>query len=60
MAVLGKKLMVLSLADHAFDAEGNPVAYEPYVREINLWCELFEEVEIYTNILDYDFKKHKC
>ncbi|MFK5889304.1 MAG: glycosyltransferase [Flavobacteriaceae bacterium] len=59
MAILGKKLMVLSLADHAFDTDGNPVAYEPYVREINLWCELFEEVEIYTNILDFDFKKHK-
>ena len=59
MARLGKKLMVLSLADHAFDTKGDPVAYEPYVRELDLWCELFEEVDIYTNILDFDFKKHK-
>ncbi|PIR12954.1 MAG: hypothetical protein COV50_07095 [Flavobacteriales bacterium CG11_big_fil_rev_8_21_14_0_20_35_7] len=59
MAFLAKKLMVLSLAEHAYDFNGKPVAYEPYVREMNLWCELFENVEIYTIILPFETANHK-
>lgn len=59
MALLGKNLMVLSLAVHAIDNDGKPVAYEPYVREMNLWCELFENIEIYTNILPFETVNHK-
>lgn len=59
MAILGKNLMVLSLADHAIDNNGKPVAYEPYVREMNLWCELFENIEIYTIILPFEKSNHK-
>lgn len=59
MAFIGKNLMVLSLANHALDNDGKPVAYEPYVREMNLWCELFENVEIYTIILPFETANHK-
>ena len=59
MAFLAKKLMVLSLAEHAYDFNGKPVAYEPYVREVNLWCELFETVDIYTFILPFQSANHK-
>lgn len=50
MEVVGKKLLVLSLAKHSFNENGNPVSYEPYVREMNLWSELFEQVSILTLI----------
>lgn len=58
MEKLGKKLMVLSLAPHAYNEDGDPVSYEPYVREMNLWTELFEEVHIYTLIHPYNHKQH--
>lgn len=50
---LGKKLMILSLAKHA---KNNSIyySYEPYVREINLWCELYDQVDIYTEIIHFD------
>jgi len=58
MEKLGKRLMVLSLAPHAYDQKGNPVSYEPYVREMNLWSPLFEEVHIYTLVHQYNHKQH--
>jgi glycosyltransferase involved in cell wall biosynthesis len=60
MEKLGKKLMVLSVAPHSYNKENAPVSYEPYVREMNLWSELFDEVEIYTLVEPYDSKlNHK-
>lgn len=58
MEKLGKRLLVLSAAPHAFDLEGKPVSYEPYVREMNLWTEMFEQVDIYTLLSNYDEKQH--
>ncbi len=52
---LGKRLMVLSLARHAMN-NGNNYSYEPYVRELNLWCELYDEVDIYTQLDTYNEK----
>ncbi len=60
MEKLGKKLMVLSVAPHSYNEKGAPVSYEPYVREMNLWSELFDQIEIYTLIEPYDAKlNHK-
>lgn len=57
---LGKKLLIVSLTPHAYNLEGKPTSYEPYVREINLWCELFEEVTILTLVEPYNEKmNHK-
>lgn len=58
MEKLGKKLMILSVAPHSYDRDHNPVSYEPYVREINLWSELFDEVDIYTIIEPFDIKQN--
>lgn len=52
---LGKRLMVLSLARHAID-NGKNYSYEPYVRELDLWCELYDEVDIYAQIDTYNEK----
>ena len=49
---LGKRLMVLSLARHAMN-NGKNYSYEPYVRELDLWCELYDEVDIYAQIDTY-------
>ncbi len=55
---LGKRLMILSLARHAINNEKN-YSYEPYVREINLWCELYDEIDIFAQIDSYNEKdKH--
>jgi glycosyltransferase involved in cell wall biosynthesis len=60
MEKLGSKLMVLSLARHSFNTENKPVSYEPYVREMNLWCELYDQVDIYTIIHPFNKEqKHK-
>ncbi len=58
MEKLGKRLMVISAAPHSYNKENAPVSYEPYVREMNLWTELFDEVDIYTLIQPYDEKQH--
>jgi len=50
---LGSKLMILSLARHAVN-NGKNYSYEPYVREINLWCQLYNQVHIYTQIDAYN------
>jgi glycosyltransferase involved in cell wall biosynthesis len=50
--------MVLSLAPHAYNKDGKPVSYEPYVREMNLWSDLFDEVDIYTLVHPYDHEQH--
>jgi len=60
MEKLGKKLMILSVAPHSYNEDNKPVSYEPYVREINLWSELFDEVDIYTIIEPFNPKlNHK-
>jgi glycosyltransferase involved in cell wall biosynthesis len=40
------RLGVLTHVPHWIGADGEPWAYEPYVREMRVWAELFEEVEI--------------
>lgn len=57
MEKLGTKLMVLSLAPHSFNEKMKPVSYEPYVREMNLWCELYDQVDVFTII--HPFKKEQ-
>ena len=60
MEKLGKKLLILSLAPHSYNKEKKPVSYEPYVREVNLWSELYEEVIILTIIYPFNASKvHK-
>lgn len=60
MDKLGNRLMVLSLAPHSFNEGKRPVSYEPYVREMNLWCELYNHVDIFTLIHPFDNEqKHK-
>jgi glycosyltransferase involved in cell wall biosynthesis len=44
-----KKLSIIAHLPHIKTNEGF-VAYEPYVREINLWAELFHTVIIYTEV----------
>lgn len=58
MEKLGKRLMVLSAAPHSYDKDGKPVSYEPYVREMNLWTEMFDEVHIYTILKPFDERQH--
>lgn len=43
-----KKLTIVTHVDHIRNKDGSLIAYAPYVREIDLWCELFEEVHIYA------------
>jgi glycosyltransferase involved in cell wall biosynthesis len=60
MEKLGKRLMILSAAPHSYNEKNEPTSYEPYVREVNLWSELFDEVQIFTLIQPYDEKQqHK-
>ena len=60
MEKLGKRLMILSLASHSFNNNNKPVSYEPYVREINLWSDLYDHVDIYTIIHPFsNLNKHK-
>ena len=60
MEKLGRKLMVLSLSPHSYNESNKPVSYEPYVREINLWSELYDQVDIYTITYPYNKEqKHK-
>ncbi len=60
MEKLGKRLLVLSAAPHSYDKDAKPVSYEPYVREMNLWTEMFDEVHIYTILRPYDeSQRHK-
>jgi len=43
-----KKLTVITYVDHIKNKNGQLISYTPYVREIDLWCELFDEVHIYA------------
>lgn len=40
------RLGIVSSVPHHFDESGRLVAYEPYVREIRIWSDLFREVVI--------------
>ena len=42
-----KNLIVITHCDHTISSSNKIQAYTPYVREINMWCELFENVIIY-------------
>ncbi len=42
------RLTLITHADVFKNNDGNLISYAPLVREIDLWCELFEEVHIYT------------
>lgn len=44
-----KKLTIIAHLPHYYN-DGKYLAYEPYVREIELWAKLFETVEIYTDV----------
>ncbi len=43
------RLTIISHTTH-FKKKDEFLAYEPYVREIELWAELFQEIEIYTDV----------
>lgn len=41
-------LTIITHVDVCKNKEGNLIAYAPLVREIDIWCELFNEVHIYA------------
>ena len=43
------KLTIVAHLAHHYD-NGEWYSYEPYVREIEIWCDLFEEVSLYTDV----------
>lgn len=40
------RLGVIGHVPHWFGPDGSPVAYEPYVREMRVWADLFSEIHI--------------
>lgn len=42
------KLVVITHCDHTISKNNKLQAYSPYVRELNLWCDLFDVVTIYS------------
>lgn len=46
------KLGTITQTDH-WKLEGEVKAYEPYVREMRVWAELFESVEIFTPLVSF-------
>ncbi|MBL7849452.1 MAG: glycosyltransferase [Cyclobacteriaceae bacterium] len=46
--VLNSRLGTITQTNHWIESTGEVVAYEPYVREMRIWADLFQEVEIFT------------
>lgn len=53
------KLGTITQTNHWLDS-GEIIAYEPYVREMRAWADLFESVEIFTPLTDAPKKGTLC